>query len=278
MDKSYTPSLSHKDASSAISTLGIKKSNTDIWQLLILGVLAGLYIGFGGQLFLVSLVAGMGKVVGAMMFSVGLILVIVAGAELFTGNSVILIGVLSTTISKRRMFKNWTCVFIGNFIGSILLAWLVYESGLLGKGEELTATGELAAKVANAKLNIPFVQAFIRGIFCNILVILAIIMATMAKDITSKILCIIFPITCFVACGFEHCIANMYLITLGLLAEGEAFHNMYVMFNNLIPVTLGNIVGGIFILTIHPNRIRQIRTLFRKTHAIIENNNNNTKK
>lgn len=270
MDKSYTPSLSHKDASIAISKLGIKKSNTNIGQLLILGILAGLYIGFGGQLFLVTLASGMGKVIGGVMFSVGLILVIVAGAELFTGNSVILIGVLSTAISKRRMFKNWTAVYIGNFIGSIAMAWLIYESGLLGKVGELTATGELAAKVADAKLNIPFVQAFIRGIFCNILVILAIILATMAKDISSKILCIIFPIACFVACGFEHSIANMYLITIGLLAKGVPFHETYIMFENLIPVTLGNIVGGIFILTIHPNRIRQIGTLFKETHSVIE--------
>jgi formate/nitrite transporter FocA (FNT family) len=133
MDTSYAPSLSHKDVSDVISKLGIKKSNTKIWQLLLLGILAGLYIGFGGQLFLVTIAGGMGKVAGGIMFSVGLILVVVAGAELFTGNVTILIGVLSTVISKRRMLKNWMVVYIGNFIGSIVFAWLVYKTGLLGK-------------------------------------------------------------------------------------------------------------------------------------------------
>ena len=269
MNTPYSPSLSHKEVSETISKLGIKKSNTKIWQLLILGILAGLYIGFGGQLFLVTVASGMGKVAGGVMFSVGLILVVVAGAELFTGNVTILIGVLSTVISKRRMLKNWVVVYIGNFIGSVILAWLVYKTGLLGKAGALNDLGALSVNVAEYKLAIPFFQAFIRGIFCNILVILAIIMAIMAKDIASKILCIIFPIACFVACGFEHCVANMYLIPLGLLAKGIPLYKTFVMFDNLIPVTLGNIVGGVFILTIHPNRIRQIGTLFKKSHPDI---------
>ena len=98
----------------------------------------------------------------------------------------------------------------------------------------------------------------------DILVILAIIMAVMAKDIVSKIFCIIFPITTFVACGFEHCVANMFLIPVGLLAKGVPFYKTFIMFENLLPVTLGNIVGGIFILTLHPNRIRQIKTLLKE--------------
>jgi formate/nitrite transporter FocA (FNT family) len=144
----------------------------------------------------------------------------------------------------------------------------VYKTGLLGKAGALNNLGDLSVKVAEYKLAIPFIQAFIRGIFCNILVILAIIMAIMAKDIVSKIFCIILPIACFVACGFEHCVANMYLIPLGLLAKGIPLYKTFVMFDNLVPVTLGNILGGIFILTIHPNRIRQIGTLFKKVIRI----------
>jgi formate/nitrite transporter len=264
----FTPSLSHKDASEAISKLGIKKSNTKVWQLLLLSILAGLYIGFGGQLFLVTIASGMGKVAGGIMFSVGLILVVVAGAELFTGNATILIGVLSTVVSKRKMLKNWMVVYIGNFIGSVVFAWLMYKTGLFGKTGHLSDIGVLSVKVAENKLAIPFIQAFIRGIFCNMLVILAIIMATIAKDVVSKIFCIIFPIACFVSCGFEHCVANMYLIPVGLLAKGIPIYKTFVMFDNLVPVTLGNIVGGIFILAIHPNRIRQIRVLFRRSHSI----------
>ncbi len=265
MNTSYTPYLSHKDTSEVISKLGIKKANAKLWQLLFLGILAGLYIGFGGQLFLVTIASGMGKVAGGIMFSVGLILVVVAGAELFTGNITILIGVLSAVVSKRQMLKNWMVVYIGNFIGSLVFAWLMYKTGLLGKAGSLNDLGLLSVKVAEYKLAIPFIQAFIRGIFCNILVILSIIMAIMAKDIVSKIFCIIFPIACFVACGFEHCVANMYLIPIGLLAKGIPFYGTFIMFENLVPVTLGNIVGGILILTIHPNRIRQIGILFKRS-------------
>ena len=271
MDTSYVPSLSHKEVSDAISKLGIKKSNTKIWQLFLLGVLAGLYIGFGGQLFLVTIADGMGKVAGGIMFSVGLILVVVAGAELFTGNITILVGVLSAVVSKRKMLQNWIVVYIGNFAGSIVFAWLMYKTGLFGEAGSLNDLGVLSVKVAEYKLAIPFVQAFIRGIFCNILVILAIIMATMAKDVVSKIFCIIFPITCFVACGFEHCVANMYLIPAGLLAKGIPLYKTFVMFDNLIPVTLGNIAGGIFILIIHPNRIRQIKAILKRSrHGIVK--------
>jgi len=265
MKEMYTPSLSHKKTTLAISQLGVKKANSRVWQLLLLGILAGLYIGFGGHLFLVTVASGMGKVAGGVMFSVGLVLVVVAGAELFTGNIVILIGVLSSVISKTDMLKNWVAVYIGNFIGSFVFACLMYESGLLGKAGSLNDVGALAVKVAEAKLAIPFGEAVIRGVFCNILVILAIIMAVMAKDIVSKIFCIILPIACFVACGFEHCVANMYLIPIGLLAKGASVYEAYLIYPNLVPVTLGNIIGGIFILIIHPNRIRQIHVLLQKT-------------
>ena len=264
MNQTYTPILSPKDTSAAIRTIGQKKATTDVWQLTLLGILAGLYIGFGGQLFLVAIATGIGKVAGAMLFSVGLILVVVAGAELFTGNITILLGVLHKQVSGTDMFKNWSTVYIANFIGSVVFAWLIFQSGLLGSVGELNALGALAAKVASAKVKLTFVQAFIRGVFCNILVVLAVIMAIMAKDGVSKIFCIIFPIGCFVACGFEHCVANMYLITLGFLAKGASMAEMATMFTNLIPVSLGNIVGGIFIVTVHPTRIQKMTEKLRK--------------
>ena len=264
MNHTYTPILSPKATSDAISQIGLKKATTQIWQLMLLGALAGLYIGFGGQLFLVALATGLGKVAGGFFFSVGLILVVVAGAELFTGNITILVGVLYGDVSGGDMFKNWTTVYVANFIGSVVLAWLIYQSGLLGSVGKLSALGALSAKVAAAKVSLPFMQAFIRGVFCNILVVLAVIMAIMAKDGVSKIFCILFPIGCFVACGFEHCVANMYLITLGFLAKGASFAEMMTMFHNQIPVTLGNIVGGIFIVTVHPTRIQKLSELFTK--------------
>ncbi len=264
MDSIYVPSLDGGETNMAIAKLGIKKANTKIWQLFLLGILAGLYIGMGGHFSLVALASGMGRIAAGVVFSFGLILVVIAGAELFTGNVTIMVGVLSRVITKRRMLKNWSVVYAGNFAGSILLAWLIYRAGLLEHAGALNELGILAAEVAENKIAIPFMEALIRGILCNILVILAIIMAIMAKDLASKVLCIIFPIACFVACGFEHSVANMYLIPVGLFAEGRALYEMSAMFRNLVPVTLGNIIGGIFILVIHPNRIRQIRHLFDK--------------
>ena len=117
--------------------------------------------------------------------------------------------------------------------------------------------GNIAVGVAEAKLGLTFSEAFIRGIFCNMLVIIAIIVATIAKDVISKIASVVLPIMVFVACGFEHCVANMFLIPIGLLAKGVNFTGLFSMFGNILPVTLGNIVGGILILVVHPNRIRQ---------------------
>jgi len=264
----YDPKLSSKELSKAISALGIKKANTEIWQLFLLGILAGLYIGFGGHLFLVALADGLGKVVAAAVFSVGLVLVVVAGAELFTGNIIIIIGAISTILPMRRMLRNWSIVYLGNFAGSFVFAILIWYSGLLGTAGALNPLGELSAGVAEAKLALTFNQCFIRGILCNMLVILAIIMATMSKDIISKIFCCILPIMTFVACGFEHCVANMYLIPIGLFAKGMPIYEQGIIFKNILPVTLGNIVGGIIILLIHPNRIRQLIFLvqdYRKT-------------
>jgi len=254
----YEPKLTSKELNQAISSLGIKKANTKVWQLLLLGILAGLYISFGGHLFLVALKEGMGKIVGGAAFSVGLVLVVVAGAELFTGNILIIVGAISRLLSFKRMMRNWVSVYVGNFIGSFVFAVLIWESGLLGSNGVLNQLGELAVKVSEAKLALSFSQCFIRGIFCNMLVILAIIMATMSKDILSKIFCCILPIMTFVASGFEHCVANMYIIPLGLFAKGVPAWEQLIMFRNILPVTLGNIVGGILILLIHPNRINQL--------------------
>jgi formate/nitrite transporter len=193
-----------------------------------------------------------------------MVLVIIAGAELFTGNIIMLVGTVSHIVALRNTLRNWITVYLGNFLGAFIFAALIWQSGLLGDLESLNETGLLAAKVADAKLSIPFGQCFIRGVFCNMLVILAIIMATMSKDIVSKIFCCVLPIMTFVACGFEHCVANMFLIPLGLFAKGVPAIEQFIMFKNILPVTLGNILGGILILLVHPNRIRQIQFLLQR--------------
>jgi len=258
---SYDPKLSMEEMHLTISALGIKKANTRIWQLLLLGVLAGLYIALGAHAFLVALQQGMGKIVAGAVFSVGLVLVVVAGAELFTGNLVMIVGAIGGHFRIRRIFRNWIAVYTGNTVGCVLTALLIWHSGLLGQSDHFNELGRLAIGITDAKLSIPFVPALIRGFFCNILVILAIILATLSKDVVSKIFCCVLPIMAFVACGFEHCIANLYLIPLGLFAKGASLAEHMIVFKNIVPVTLGNILGGLFILIIHPNRLRQLYML-----------------
>ncbi len=263
-DSQYDPKLSLRELSGAISSLGIKKANTHSWQLLLLGMLAGRYISFGSMFYIAAIADGLGKVAGGVVFSVGLVLVLIAGAELFTGNVIMLVGTLTRLYPAGSLLKNWVAVYIGNLVGSIITAILIWQSGLLGEVDSLSETGVIAADIARYKLTLTFGECLIRGVFCNMLVILAIIMSTMAKDIISKVVCIVFPIATFVACGFEHCVANMFLIPVGLFADGAGLLDHLTAFNNILPVTLGNIIGGVVILLIHPNRIRQIMFLFQR--------------
>jgi formate/nitrite transporter len=210
----------------------------------------------------------LGKIVGGTVFSVGLVLVMIAGAELFTGNIIMLVGTITQLIPVRRTLRNWISVYLGNLTGALGFAFFIWKSGLMGSLETPNQIGQLAVKIAEAKLAMTFSEAVIRGTFCNILVILSIIMATMSKDVISKIFCCILPIMAFVACGFEHCVANMYLIPIGLFAKGVPMAEQLVMFKNILPVTLGNLIGGILIIVVHPNRIRQIKYLLDKFKTV----------
>jgi formate/nitrite transporter len=260
----YAPTLTAKEHHRVISALGIKKANTRVWQLGLLGVLAGVYISFGGLVSLVALNEGMGRIAAGTVFSVGLVLVVIAGAELFTGNIIMIVGAITRQYSMGKLLRNWLAVYLGNWAGAYAFAVAVMAAGLLGSVGALNGLGTLAATVADAKLALPFGEAFVRGVLCNMLVVLALIMAMLARDIVSKILCCIFPIMTFVACGFEHCVANMFLIPAGLLAKGMPLADQWVMMRNLVPVTLGNIVGGLLILVLHPNRLRQLWHLYRQ--------------
>lgn len=266
----YQPALSAPELRQKISALGVKKANTKVWQLLILGILAGLYISLAGHIYMVALEQGMGKIVGGLVFGVGLVLVVLAGAELFTGNVMMLVSTMLSLCTIRKILKNWVSVCTGNFVGSMACALLIWQSGLFGHPGDPTSLGSLAIGVAAAKLKLTFTEAFIRGIFCNILVVLAIILGIIAKDVISKIVALILPVMLFVGSGFEHCIANMYLIPAGLLAGGTAVADLGQMFTNIIPVTLGNLVGGIFILAIHPNRIAQMLYIAKNRQSIEE--------
>ncbi|WP_411680578.1 formate/nitrite transporter family protein [Clostridium thailandense] len=238
---------------------GCGKAKLTIMQQFILGLLAGAFIAVGGA---VSAVvshgiadAGVAKFVGAAVFPVGLMLVIICGAELFTGNCLMVVPLVDKKITVIDMIKNWVVVYIANFLGSILIAFLVFQAGVFNMSAG--KLGGVVIKVASTKGGLSFGTAFASAIMCNFLVCLAVWGAAAAKDVISKIFIIWFPIMAFVACGFEHCVANMYFLTAGIFAKTNPVYlkasglapdkviNGSGIINNLIPVTLGNIVGGV---------------------------------
>jgi len=248
-------------AETVTKAIGVKKAMLPVINMLILGALAGAYIGFGAALAtLVSHDAaskvgvGLAQVFTGAVFSVGLMLVVIAGAELFTGNNLMIASVLGKEYGMGRMLGRWGWVYLANLAGSVALAYIMYESGLWKTASG--AVGARAIAIASAKVNLPFWEAFFRGIGCNWLVCLAVWMALSAKEVAGKVLSIFFPIMAFVALGYEHCVANMYFIPMGMFLKGEvglplpvgmdlsALNWWGFLISNLVPVTLGNIVGG----------------------------------
>ena len=256
-----TPSeITYTSIQAGIKKVGMKYSNQ-----FILAILAGAFIAFAAEgsnmaafnLFAKPETYGLGKVLAGAIFGTGLMLVVLAGGELFTGNTMILGGVLDGKIKFSGMLKNWFFVYCGNFVGSVFLAYMMVHSGLFNSGANVL--GGITIKIASYKVGLPFMSAFYLGIMCNMLVCLAVWMAYGAKDMVGKIFAIFFPIWLFITSGFEHSIANMYYIPAGIWAKTNpawvaeshltpaALANLNwgtFFINNLIPVTLGNIVGG----------------------------------
>jgi formate/nitrite transporter len=232
--------------------------------MLWLGILAGAFIALAAATATIvsaTLTGSAAKFASAVVFPGGLAMVLIAGSELFTGNSLILVPVLEKQATWGGMFKNWFFVYIGNFIGSILIAALVVFGHTLNSVIPEAAAGVAAVHTAVAKVNMTLIDAFFRGILCNFCVCIAVWMAFAAKDVAGKILGLFFPILFFILCGYEHSVANMYYISTGLFASGtgaftEKLAAAYPKDNfasltwgaffvkNLLPVTLGNIVGG----------------------------------
>jgi len=203
------------------TTVGVNKVTMPILNIVILGILAGVYIAFGAALATLvgydaasKVGTGIAQILAGSVFSVGLILVVIAGAELFTGNNLMITSVLEKEYGPLRMVSHWGIVYAANFIGAVLLALIMYESGLWKMASN--AIGTKAISIASAKVNLSFGEAFFRGIGCNWLVCLAVWMAFSAKELAGKVLVIYFPIMAFVALGYEHCVANMYFIPMGL--------------------------------------------------------------
>ena len=241
--------------------IGKDKVNKPIAKMLLLAIIAGVFIGIGG---IASSTAGVSittpsvaKLVAAVIFPGGLTMVLLAGSELFTGNNLLVIPLLEKEITAKGLLKNWIVVYVGNFIGSILIALAVVYSHTISAFNNGLAVSVVST--AAAKCTLSFGDAFIRGILCNFLVCIAVWISFAAKDVAGKILGLFFPIVMFVVSGFEHCVANMYYISAGLFAKavpayaqaavdaGIEISNITwgnLFFVNLLPVTLGNIIGG----------------------------------
>jgi formate/nitrite transporter len=249
--------LSPIEISKAIGEIGRKKASATIFELFVFGVLAGIYISFGANVATNilsggTLDPGLAKFLAGSVFSVGLMLVLIPGSELFTGNILMAIGLIYKKYSFLKMVRNWLVVYAGNMLGALLIAYLVARSGFLNQNGALTPLGNVAVRISEAKLSLGFGEALCRGILCNMLVCLAVIMSIASRTIVGKIFGIYFPIMAFVASGYEHSVANMYFLPAGLLAGGELAEGFLGIFGNLIPVTIGNIIGGLLIVLLHP--------------------------
>ncbi|MBI2883779.1 MAG: formate/nitrite transporter family protein [Candidatus Methylomirabilis oxyfera] len=230
-----------------VEGLGVAKARTDSFTLLVLAVLAGAFISLGALFFIVvvtksSLGFGMTRLVGGLSFCLGLILVVVAGAELFTGNNLIAMAWASKLIGTREVMRNWVLAYLGNVGGCLATVLLVVWANVAGLGGG--AVGETALNIARTKADLSVIEAFARGVLCNALVCLAVWLAMGGRSVTDKILAILFPITAFVAMGFEHSIANWFFLPLGLALDGEGAVSVVGVTRNIVAVTAGNVVGG----------------------------------
>ncbi len=246
--------FSSKEIAERVETIGVAKARLPLLSMLMLGVLAGAFIGLGALYFVLiksdaSLGFAASQLLGGLAFSLGLILVIVAGAELFTGNNLLAMAWADGKITTFELLKSWIVVCIANFIGAAGLALLVFLSGHTDMNNG--AIADQYIKIAAVKCTMPFWTAFFRGVLCNVLVCMAVWMALAGRSVIDKVVAIVFPISAFVAAGFEHSIANMYIIPLAMLLKmsGNIGANADAItwagfFSNLVPVILGNLIGG----------------------------------
>lgn len=246
----YSP----KEIALKVETVGVTKAHMATLPLVMLGVLAGAFIGLGGMLFVIvksdpALSFAVSQLLGGLVFCLGLLLVVIAGAELFTGNNLLAMAWADKKITSAEVLRNWLWVCAANFVGAGGLALLVYLSGhthMNGGG-----IGQAVLRIAAAKQSLVWHEAFFRGVLCNVLVCMAVWMAMAGRSVIDKAVAIIFPITAFVAAGFEHSIANMYFMQLAMLIQyfepasaGGVAITWAGMWGKLVPVILGNLMGG----------------------------------
>jgi len=254
----YSPS----EIAERVESVGVRKANLPLLPMFALGVLAGGFIGLGAMFATLvfsdsSLSFAVGRILGGLVFSLGLILVVLAGAELFTGNNLLVMACVSGKISLTKFLSNLAVVYVANFVGALGLAALVAVSGhpTMNGG----AIRDTVTSIAQAKVSLTVGDAFFKGVLCNLLVCLAVWIAMAGRTVTDRVVAIVFPITAFVAAGFEHSIANMYFIPLGMMLGAKV--SVTDMLGNLLPVTLGNLVGGAVMVGL------VYHTIYRREHS-----------
>lgn len=236
-----------------VQTRGAAKANGPVFATFVLGVLAGAFIALGGVLATMigtgsELGFGLTRWLSGIGFSLGLILVVVAGAELFTGNNLIVMSVVSGDVPVARLLRSWAIVYAGNFVGAVSIALMVWLGDWGAQGDD--AVGASAVSIAATKASLPFWTVVWRAVLANALVCLAVWLATGGRTIADKVVAIVFPISAFVASGFEHSVANMYFIPVGLLLERSAPDPAFPGLDlggfatNLAGATIGNVIGG----------------------------------
>lgn len=245
--------------------IGAQKARLDVLSLIALSILAGVFIAMGAM-FATTVMAGadgvvpfgLGRLIAGLAFSLGLVLVVVGGAELFTGNTLMVMALAARKITLSEMLRAWAIVYFGNFAGAFATAILVLLSGQYLSGDGSVANAALS--IAAAKVALPFDRALFLGVLCNVLVCLAVWLSIGARSTADKVLAVIFPISAFVAAGFEHSVANMYLIPFGIVIKTFAPETLWSQLSltsgdlipltwgnflwSLVPVTIGNVIGG----------------------------------
>ena len=249
---SLTPSFdaySPREIAQRVQDVCMVKSRLSLLQLVMLGLLAGGFIGLGALFSVIvqsdaSLGFAAQRVLSGVVFSLGLLLVVVAGAELFTGNNLLAMAWADGCLPTRDLLKNWIVVCLANFAGAAGLAVVVFLSGHAAMNAG--AIGRTYVQIAAAKSSLSLSEAFFRGVLCNVLVCMAVWMSLAGRSVTDKFIAIVFPVSAFVAAGFEHSIANMYLFPLATMLQAAAGQPVELawLWRNLLPVIAGNLVGG----------------------------------
>lgn len=255
------------DIARRLEAANISRASLSARRLLLLGLIGGIYISFGGALATLVLTDntlgyGLGRLAAGLAFSLGLIMLVVAGGELFTGNNLMVLALAGRKISISSMLRNWVLVYPANAVGAVLLAFAIHYAGVLdGNGVKATAV-----RIAEGKAQLDMPTAFLRGILCNMLVCLAVWLSAAARSVEGKVVAIAFPISAFVALGFEHCVANFYLLTIGMLSGAHVTPEAFA--SNIAAVTLGNTLGGIvisvvlFLIYLGKDQVQRSRLVF----------------